>query len=652
VDTAGIYSNTTTPRNLDFRLFNNYDRGNSALKLTDPLTYSSFIIKHKNGGSSSTLDRADENYIYSDSPAGHLNIGRYSDIYLWADQNRYYDTSATHAPSVFINSIDGSVDILKDFYLGGLPFYITSSGTAYANGIPISGSINVSDTAPIEAIMGSLWYDTVDGRMYVDYDGSWVDANPQATMLAATTSTLGGVIVDGTSIVINNSVISAMSLVNGIYTATLGSTGTLSLPDMLVVPGTIYQGTAFDGIVYNDTPIRIDNDVDSYAQVIFKNHNTGSNASTDIILLNDQGTDEVNYIDMGINSSNFVSSQYSIATTGSGYLYTSNTDLFIGTDGPNTKLVLYAGGSTASNAAVTIDQTALTFNRKVVVSVDQPSEMEFLSENTLEHVDASAVFKAVNDTGDYIKMGINSSLRLDGQILPGESFMYTSREASGTMHIGNRSSINFYADGTDGFSSVPTIRLDASDRTVVFDSDALPHHDMMHNLGNVNYRWDNLYVYNLDINDHVMTISTAGSLTIDGAVVHGAIPAFRVNGGGASATDIAPGTLTNVHFVVDYNQGDHLNTSTGIFTAPQAGIYSVFFNAKTSTSNNVLSQAAVVKNSSTNVCFWEVSSTSTVGHMGVSGHVMLAQGDTLQANVIAGLIDFDANDNWGATYVG
>jgi hypothetical protein len=168
-----------------------------------------------------------------------------------------------------------------------------------------------------------------------------------------------------------------------------------------------------------------------------------------------------------------------------------------------------------------------------------------------------------------------------------------------------------------------------------------------------------IYVDQLDINDHVMTISTAGSLTIDGAVVHGAIPAFRVNGGGASATDIAPGTLTNVNFVVDYNQGDHLNTSTGIFTAPQAGIYSVFFNAKISTSTSETSQVSVFKNGSTSVCFWEVVSTSTdvytsikLSHMGVSAHTMLAQGDTLQANVVSGSIDFDVNGNWGVALIG
>jgi hypothetical protein len=247
------------------------------------------------------------------------------------------------------------VDILKDFYLGGLPFYITSSGTAYANGIPISGSIKVSDTAPVDAIMGSLWYDTVDGRMYVDYEGSWVDASPQLDLLPATTATLGGVIVDGITITVNTA-------------------------------------------------------------------------------------------------------------------------------------------------------------------------------------------------------GVISSIQGGG-----------------------------------------------------------------------------------------------GTLT----------PAFRVNGGGAFATDIGPGTLTNVNFVVDYNQGGHLNTSTGIFTAPQAGIYSVFFNAKISASTSETSQVSVFKNGSTSVCFWEVVSTSTdvytsvkLSHMGLSAHTMLAQGDTLQANVVSGSIDFDANGSWGATLIG
>lgn len=37
----------------------------------------------------------------------------------------------------------------------------------------------VSSTAPVGKPTGSLWYDTVGGRMYIRYDGSWVDANPR-----------------------------------------------------------------------------------------------------------------------------------------------------------------------------------------------------------------------------------------------------------------------------------------------------------------------------------------------------------------------------------------------------------------------------------------------------------------------------------------
>ena len=207
-----------------------------------------------------------------------------------------------------------------------------------------------------------------------------------------------------------------------------------------------------------------------------------------------------------------------------------------------------------------------------------------------------------------------------------------------------------------------------------------------------------MHVSSVVMNDQVMTINTAGHLTINGTDVTGGAstgvtppasattgtiwydsevgrlylyfdntwvdaspagggpvtpptPAFRVIGGG-STVDIGPGTLTNSNYTVEYNQGGHLNTSTGIFTAPQAGIYSVFFNARTSTTNDITSQAAVIKNGSTNVCFWEVASASPICHMGVSGHVMLAVGDTLQANVVAGLINFDYNDSWGAALIG
>jgi hypothetical protein len=41
-----------------------------------------------------------------------------------------------------------------------------------------ASNIIVSDTAPLDQAVGSVWYDTVSGRTYIYYEGTWVDTNP------------------------------------------------------------------------------------------------------------------------------------------------------------------------------------------------------------------------------------------------------------------------------------------------------------------------------------------------------------------------------------------------------------------------------------------------------------------------------------------
>ena len=141
-----------------------------------------------------------------------------------------------------------------------------------------------------------------------------------------------------------------------------------------------------------------------------------------------------------------------------------------------------------------------------------------------------------------------------------------------------------------------------------------------------------------------------------GAISLPNLPGFRVYGSGNTVnlgnTINTAGNLTANNFAVDYNQGSYLDTSTGVFTAPVAGLYGVHLVARTSTVNNDTSQIAVYKNNTTQQVFWEVAANSTVGHMGVSTVSKLAVGDTLVAKILIGNVNFDSNDSWSVAFLG
>ena len=160
-----------------------------------------------------------------------------------------------------------------------------------------------------------------------------------------------------------------------------------------------------------------------------------------------------------------------------------------------------------------------------------------------------------------------------------------------------------------------------------------------------------------------LSLTDNGDLTVSGNVIMSGIksgfssnrPAFRVTGANTyqnlSTTQNGDGVLNYNNWAADYNQGNWLNNTTGVFTAPVAGLYQINLSVRNAGNAN-FSQLICYKNGSTVLVMVEFAGNSTMNHTGASTVAKLNAGDTLTIKVGANTITFDGNDNWSVAYLG
>ena len=206
------------------------------------------------------LDRGFEGQVL-----GIVSTGTLFDMVDWVTPAGGAGLSLTALPSSLIPNADLAYDLgstssqwrslyvgTSTIYLGGTALSVIG-GSIAINGVPISvtgGSnlVTVDDTAPSASPEGKLWFNNLDGRTYVSYRGSWVDANP--VVVPAPSTYLDEITIDGSTISMNGSTLAinnaGVLLVNGSeVTGTGGSIYTPTTPaDWLGSPtvGTITAG--------------------------------------------------------------------------------------------------------------------------------------------------------------------------------------------------------------------------------------------------------------------------------------------------------------------------------------------------------------------------------------------------------------------------
>jgi hypothetical protein len=151
----------------------------------------------------------------------------------------------------------------------------------------------------------------------------------------------------------NTSLRSRTNNVQGLILDSLGNVGIGTSPGfttgtyqekLLVDAGTT---SSFNAIIARGT-------VNNYFQLNIQNKSNGNTASSDVVTTADNGTESVNYVDLGMNGSG--NTQNVFGNPDDAYLYTTGNNFLIGTGTAGQSLVFMTGGTTQSaNERMRID---------------------------------------------------------------------------------------------------------------------------------------------------------------------------------------------------------------------------------------------------------------------------------------------------------
>ena len=226
----------------------------------------------------------------------------------------------TSSASSRLNSIETSTGSLNTF---------SSSADGRLNSIETSTSSLNTFTSSTATRLTSL--ESASGSIRSNFNTFTSSVNGKLSSLETSTSSL------------NTFTSSASGRLNSLenITGSYATTGSNDFKGNQTISGSLIVGTgSLDLIapeilhVENSGSYNIahfDGNQDNYVQINLKNHSSHSAASADLVVTADNGTENVHYVDMGINSSNYTAGFVGYANDA--YLINAGKDLYVGTVG-------------------------------------------------------------------------------------------------------------------------------------------------------------------------------------------------------------------------------------------------------------------------------------------------------------------------------
>ncbi|MFM2362007.1 MAG: hypothetical protein RLZZ316_909 [Bacteroidota bacterium] len=213
--------------------------------------------------------------------------------------------------------------------------------------------------------------------------------------------------------------------------------------------------------------------INSYLQLNIQNNSTGTAASSDVVATANNGTESINFVNMGINGGGNTSTGV-LGGANTGYLYATGNDFVIGNGTNDAELRFFTTTSSTNTERMRIDGSsgnvaigATSFDgtnpEKLLVNAGTTSSTNLIRgtgsmnavllnsiRNTSTGTNAGADTRVFNDNNNYLTMGINASTYSGSGIYSGASDALLYSNANDFV-IGNTVSnknLRFFTGGT------------------------------------------------------------------------------------------------------------------------------------------------------------------------------------------------------------
>ena len=342
---------------------------------------------YKGAYSGSTTYQTNDVVRYNNSLYVYINVGSNSgrvptETDFWAKMVDGFKDPTTGTNGHFVYT-DGSAYQFRA--ISEVPSQTGESGKFLKTNGTVSSWSNSFGTL---GVTGDLEVGSTAGELYIGTNAATVSASVGINSKTASTKSLTSNIATITTSAAHGfspyqSVVIALSPADATFDGTyeIATVPTLNTFTFARTSGNIASQATVGTVAaipgFTNPVLFASNNVNEYTQMAFRNASSGTNASTDMILYPDNGTDFSGYIDMGITSSTFSDPEFTITGPNDGYIFMTapagttgagNLVLATGDLGSENKIIFAAGGLSSNN-----EQMSITPDQNVHIEIPTPS---------------------------------------------------------------------------------------------------------------------------------------------------------------------------------------------------------------------------------------------------------------------------------------